>query len=372
MTPEQRQAINSLGTAETMDPTNYLPRQYMPNPNDPLAPINPVTTNNGMTRDAGAGISVDRLTQDIIDAIAATGITSQQTQPTAAEPAPQPSHSLNLPDLPTFQSVIQGNDPRDYAALQTGYDANTLQLMREQAMSPLTEAYNTALQKQRAYMNRSGLGASGFERGAMFGSNPDSVTSRYLQDAASNERDIAIRSQEAARQDRQFNAQQQLQRLMSAAQLMGVDNSNAQQSWNNSLGLGQWLVGREDNANLTNLQNQVQDAIRNIGYQQQGINNALAYIGQGNGAADAMQGAYNTAYANTMNQNNANSAGWTNAISNAIGGIGRSQPQITIPTTVPTYQSLANTAQSAYNSLPSVPASDYFWNTGRSIFGLNS
>jgi len=101
------------------------------------------------------------------------------------------------------QNKILANMDRQ---VQEGFGSDYLQQLSAAGMDPLKEAYDLALKKSNADMNRAGLAGSGFEFEAGYGSQPESITSRFLKEAGNVARDVGLRGAEAQREDRFRNA----------------------------------------------------------------------------------------------------------------------------------------------------------------------
>ncbi|MDD2997524.1 MAG: hypothetical protein PHV05_00605 [Candidatus Riflebacteria bacterium] len=90
-----------------------------------------------------------------------------------------------------------------------GYDASYLKDLAASQIDPLKELYQEAVKQSTADFNRRGLSGSGFESLEKYGSNEDSITSKFLKEAGNIQRDIALKGAEAAREDQYRNAQAQ-------------------------------------------------------------------------------------------------------------------------------------------------------------------
>ena len=102
------------------------------------------------------------------------------------------------------QATIQNPENAGYqqSNLQEGFDADYLKKLSASQIDPLKEAYEESLRLAGADFNRLGLRGSGFEVGDKFGSQPGSITSRYLTEIGNVARDVALRGAEAEREDR--------------------------------------------------------------------------------------------------------------------------------------------------------------------------
>ncbi len=90
-----------------------------------------------------------------------------------------------------------------------GYDANYLKDLAASQIDPLKELYQEAIRQSTADFNRRGLSGSGFESLEKYGSDDNSLTTRFMKEAANVQRDVALRGAEAAREDQYRNAQMQ-------------------------------------------------------------------------------------------------------------------------------------------------------------------
>jgi len=90
-----------------------------------------------------------------------------------------------------------------------GYDSSYLKDLAASQIDPLKELYQEAIRQSTADFNRRGLSGSGFESLEKYGSDDNSLTTRFLKEAANVQRDVALRGAEAAREDQYRNAQMQ-------------------------------------------------------------------------------------------------------------------------------------------------------------------
>lgn len=123
----------------------------------------------------------------------------------------------------TVQNRLTSNMDRK---LQEGYDASYLKELAAQGIDPLNDAYKEAVRTAGADFNRLGLGGSGFELGNKYGSQADSITSKYLAAVGDVQRSVALRGAEAARADRFANANMQDQALGQLGNLSQQQNAN--------------------------------------------------------------------------------------------------------------------------------------------------
>jgi hypothetical protein len=123
----------------------------------------------------------------------------------------------------TLQNKVVSNLDR---TVQEGYDSGYLKNLADAGLDPLKEAYDVAMSKADADWNRKGMRASGFEFEDKFGSQDDSVTTRFLKEAANVSRDVGLKGAEAAREDRFKNANLQDQSLTQGLGLSQAQNQN--------------------------------------------------------------------------------------------------------------------------------------------------
>lgn len=90
-----------------------------------------------------------------------------------------------------------------------GYDSSYLKDLAASQIDPLKELYQEAIRQSTADFNRRGLSGSGFESLEKYGSDDNSLTTRFMKEAANVQRDVALRGAEAAREDQYRNAQMQ-------------------------------------------------------------------------------------------------------------------------------------------------------------------
>lgn len=124
---------------------------------------------------------------------------------------------------PSYAGFRQSN-------LQEGFDDQYLKDLAASQIDPLKEQYEEALRLAGADFNRLGLRGSGFEIGDKYGSQPGSITSRYMQEVGNVARDVALRGAEAEREDRYRQAEMNEARRQNWA---GFDTNLAQQNFGN-------------------------------------------------------------------------------------------------------------------------------------------
>ena len=215
-----------------------------------------------------------------------------------------------------------GHRPND---LQAGFDASYLQKLAASQIDPLKEAYQEAIRTAGADFNRMGMAGSGFEVGDKFGSQPGSLSTRFLQEAGNVSRDVALRGAEAEREDlfrkhaldedsRQYwinfdvNRQQlnrdNLARMVDMGSRLDQQNeanqqwysnlhenqfqnyqNNLRDQWRDVTGLSQWDVGRRDANEQFRVSNEMERFKVEQEARQQAMNNMMNLLAQQNQSA---------------------------------------------------------------------------------------
>lgn len=197
------------------------------------------------------------------------------------------------PDAQFVRDTAKGNINR---SLPEGYTADYLNNLAAGQMDPLKEAFDLALSRSNSDWNNRGLRASTFPGSEQFGAQPDSVSSRFIKEAGNVARDVNLRGQEAAREDRFRNADLQDRSLDFLQGNIQGDEANRQwwstfgqgqkefdinqinNNWQQQANLGQYLTGREDSLLNKNTDLDMGLQTQNIGFQQDALKDILSYI----------------------------------------------------------------------------------------------